>query len=162
MRSNGNTTAMFDIASVVRIFPRKNPEKLTKLWKLVFLIFFIMDKELCQWQLIGCYHFVMFITYNQLMWVFKVLFGYDRTPNKSVQPHFGSTNTNCTGLTDRQTHTQTFHENPHFVSVKGKTKKAVAFGLFVYPNFRRLDRGHLSNSQSRNPGIINSLIYKKN
>jgi hypothetical protein len=36
--------------------------------------------------------------------------------------------------TDRHTHTQTFHENPHFVSVKGKTKKAVAFGLFVYPN----------------------------
>ena len=85
-------------------------------------------------KLIGCYHFVMFITYNQLMWVFKVLFGYDRTPNKSVQPHFGSTNTDCTGLTDRHTDTQTFHENPHFVSVKGKTKKAVAFGLFVYPN----------------------------
>ena len=34
--------------------------------------------------------------------------------------------------TDRQTDRQTFHENPHFVSVKGKTKKAVAFGLFVY------------------------------
>ena len=57
-------------------------------------------------KLIGCYHFVMFITYNQLMWVFKVLFGYDCTPNKSVQPHSGSTNPNCTGLqTDRQTHT---------------------------------------------------------
>ena len=66
------------------------------------------------------------------MWVFKVLFGYDRTPNKSVQPHSGSTNPNCTG----HTHRQTYHENPHFVSVKGKTKKAVAFGLFVYPNFR--------------------------
>ena len=63
-----------------------------------------------------------------------MLFGYDCTPNKSVQPLFGSTNTDCTGLTDTQTHTQTFHENPHFVSVKGKTKKAVAFGLFVYPN----------------------------
>ena len=36
--------------------------------------------------------------------------------------------------THTQTDTQTFHENPHFVSVKGKTKKAVAFGLFVYPN----------------------------
>ena len=35
---------------------------------------------------------------------------------------------------DTQTDRQTFHENPHFVSVKGKTKKAVAFGLFVYPN----------------------------
>jgi hypothetical protein len=35
---------------------------------------------------------------------------------------------------DTQTHRQIFHENPHFVSVKGKTKKAVAFGLFVYPN----------------------------
>ena len=68
------------------------------------------------------------------MWVFKVLFGYDRTPNKSVQPHSGSTNPNCTG----HTHTQTYHENPHFVSVKGKTKKAVAFGLFVYPNLERI------------------------
>ena len=65
--------------------------------------FFCMAKELCQWQLIGCYHFVMFITYNQLMWVFKVLFGYDCTPNKSVQPLFGSTNTDCTGLTDTHT-----------------------------------------------------------
>jgi hypothetical protein len=27
------------------------------------------------------------------------------------------------------------HENPQFVSVKGTTKKADAFGLFVYPNF---------------------------
>ena len=36
---------------------------------------------------------------------------------------------------DTHTDTQTFHENPHFVSVKGKTKKAVAFGLFVYPNY---------------------------
>ena len=35
---------------------------------------------------------------------------------------------------DTHTHRQTFHENPHFVSAKGKTKKAVAFGLFVYPN----------------------------
>ena len=35
---------------------------------------------------------------------------------------------------DRQTDRQIFPENPHFVSVKGKTKKAVAFGLFVYPN----------------------------
>ena len=63
----------------------------------------ITRSELCQWKLIGCYHFVMFITYNQLMWVFKVLFGYDCTPNKSVQPLFGSTNTDCTGQTHRQT-----------------------------------------------------------
>ena len=41
---------------------------------------------------------------------------------------------------DTQTDRQTFHENPHFVSVKGKTKKAVAFGLFVYPKCRGCSR----------------------
>ncbi len=100
--------------------------------------------ELCQWQLIGCYHFVMFMTYNQLMWVFKVLFGYDCTPNKSVQPLFGSTNTDCTGLTDRQTD---FSWKPPLCqfTVKGKTKKAVAFGLFVFPI---LQKGNSSEYKS--------------
>ena len=78
-------------------------------------------------KLIGCYHFVMFITYNQLMWVFKVLFGYDRTPNKSVQPHFGSTNTNCTGQTDRQTD---FSWKPPLCQCKGKNKKSCCFWTF--------------------------------
>ena len=65
------------------------------------------------------------------MWVFKVLFGYDRTPNKSVEPHFGSTNTDCTGQTDRRF----LREKPEFLSAKGTTKKADAFVFFVYPNF---------------------------
>ena len=64
------------------------------------------------------------------MWVFKVLFGYDRTPNKSVEPHFGSTNTDCTGQTDRRF----LREKPMFLSAKGTTKKADAFDFFVYPN----------------------------
>ena len=41
------------------------------------------------------------------------------------------TNTNCTGHTDKLF----LPENPPFVHVKGTTKKADAFGLFVYPNF---------------------------
>ena len=54
-------------------------------------------------------------------------------------PLLGITDTDCTGRTDRQTDRQTdvvffLHENPQFVSVKGTTKKADAFGLFVYPN----------------------------
>ena len=40
------------------------------------------------------------------------------------------TNTNCTGHTDKLF----LRENPPFVHVKGTTKKADAFGLFVYPN----------------------------
>ncbi len=69
------------------------------------------------------------------MWVFKVLFGYDRTPNKSVEPHFGSTNTDCTGQTDRQTDRRFLREKPEFLSAKGTTKKADAFDFFVYPNW---------------------------
>ena len=50
-------------------------------------------------------------------------------------PLLGFTDTDCTGHTDRQTDIVFFlHENPQFVSVKGTTKKADAFGLFVYPN----------------------------
>jgi hypothetical protein len=49
-------------------------------------------------------------------------------------PLLGFTDTDCTG----RTYVVFFlHENPQFVSVKGTTKKADAFGLFVYPNFTR-------------------------
>ena len=47
------------------------------------------------------------------------------------EPLLSFTNTNCTG----RTHTLFLHEKPQFVSVKGTTKKADAFGLFVYPNW---------------------------
>ena len=40
------------------------------------------------------------------------------------------TNTNCTG----HTNTLFLLEKPPFAHVKGTTKKADAFGLFVYPN----------------------------
>ena len=46
-------------------------------------------------------------------------------------PLLGFTDTDCTGRTDVVFF---LHENPQFVSVKGTTKKADAFGLFVYPN----------------------------
>ena len=49
------------------------------------------------------------------------------------------TNTNCTGQTHKQTNKQTnklfLLEKPPFAHVKGTTKKADAFGLFVYPNY---------------------------
>jgi hypothetical protein len=48
------------------------------------------------------------------------------------EPLLGFTNTNCTG----QSHTLLLREKPPFVHVKGTTKKADAFGLFVYPNFQ--------------------------
>ena len=48
-------------------------------------------------------------------------------------PLLGFTDTDCTGHTDVVFF---LHENPQFVSVKGTTKKADAFGLFVYPNFK--------------------------
>ena len=47
------------------------------------------------------------------------------------EPLLRFTNTNCTG----QTHKLFLREKPPFVHVKGTTKKADAFGLFVYPNF---------------------------
>ena len=47
-------------------------------------------------------------------------------------PLLGFTDTDCTGRTDVVFF---LHENPQFVSVKGTTKKADAFGLFVYPKF---------------------------
>ena len=50
------------------------------------------------------------------------------------EPLLSFTNTNCTGRTHKQTNTLFLHEKPQFVSVKGTTKKAEAFGLFVYPN----------------------------
>ena len=46
-------------------------------------------------------------------------------------PLLGFTYTDCTGHTDVVFF---LHENPQFVSGKGTTKKAEAFGLFVYPN----------------------------
>ena len=58
-------------------------------------------------------------------------------PLTKVSNHFLVLQTQI--VLDTHTDTQTFHENPHFVSVKGKTKKAVAFGLFVYPNFVTCD-----------------------
>jgi hypothetical protein len=42
------------------------------------------------------------------------------------------------------------HENPQFVSVKGTTKKADAFGLFVYPNLSRALRVKNETSISEN------------
>ena len=51
------------------------------------------------------------------------------------EPLSGFTNTNCTGRTHKHTHKLFLHEKPQFVSVKGTTKKADAFGLFVYPNY---------------------------
>ncbi len=56
-------------------------------------------------------------------------------PLTTVSNHFLVLQTQI--VLDWQTHRHThrlFMKNPHFVSVKGKTKKAVAFGLFVYPN----------------------------
>ena len=84
------------------------------------------------------------------MWVFKVLFGYDRTPNKSVEPHFGSTNTDCTGQTDRRF----LREKPEFLSAKGTTKKADAFVFFVYPNSapKKLFKKKYAHRKS-NPGL---------
>jgi hypothetical protein len=46
------------------------------------------------------------------------------------EPLSGFTDPNCTGHTDRLF----LHENPHFLSAKGTTKKAEALELFVYPN----------------------------
>ena len=46
------------------------------------------------------------------------------------EPLLRFTNTNCTG----QTHKLFLLEKPPFAHVKGTTKKADAFGLFVYPN----------------------------
>ena len=46
------------------------------------------------------------------------------------EPLLSFTNTNCTG----HSHTLLLREKPPFVHVKGTTKKADAFGLFVYPN----------------------------
>ena len=51
------------------------------------------------------------------------------------EPLLRFTNTNCTGHTHTHTHTLFLLEKPPFVHVKGTTKKADAFGLFVYPNF---------------------------
>jgi hypothetical protein len=54
------------------------------------------------------------------------------------EPLSGFTNTNCTGRTNTHTHKLFLHEKPQFVSViKGTTKKADAFGLFVYPNLKK-------------------------
>ena len=47
------------------------------------------------------------------------------------EPLLSFTNTNCTG----RTHTLFLREKPPFVHVKGTTKKADAFGLFVYRDF---------------------------
>ena len=48
------------------------------------------------------------------------------------EPLLSFTATDCTGLTDKLF----FDEKPQLARVKGTTKKAEAFGLFVYPNFR--------------------------
>ena len=50
------------------------------------------------------------------------------------EPLLRFTNTNCTGHTHKQTNKLFLREKPPFVHVKGTTKKADAFGLFVYPN----------------------------
>ena len=46
------------------------------------------------------------------------------------EPLLSFTATDCTGLTDKLF----FDEKPQLARVKGTTKKAEAFGLFVYPN----------------------------
>ena len=48
-----------------------------------------------------CYVFIGFSEHDRLMWVFKVVFGFDRTPNKSSELLFCFTDTNCTGQTER-------------------------------------------------------------
>ena len=53
------------------------------------------------------------------------------------EPLLRFTNTNCTGHTHKQTNKLFLREKPPFVHVKGTTKKADAFGLFVYPNSNR-------------------------
>ena len=51
------------------------------------------------------------------------------------KPLSGFTDPNCTGLT----HKLFFDEKPQLARVKGTTKKAEAFGLFVYPNSNGID-----------------------
>ena len=48
------------------------------------------------------------------------------------EPLLSFTATDCTGLTDKLF----FDEKPQLARVKGTTKKAEAFGLFVYPNLK--------------------------
>ena len=55
------------------------------------------------------------------------------------EPLLSFTATDCTGLTNKQTNKLFFDEKPQLARVKGTTKKAEAFGLFVYPNFAFVD-----------------------
>ena len=61
------------------------------------------------------------------------------------EPLLRFTNTNCTGQTHKQTNTLFLLEKPPFAHVKGTTKKADAFGLFVYPNFQNIETAHLNS-----------------
>ncbi len=49
------------------------------------------------------------------------------------EPLLSFTATDCTGLTNKLF----FDEKPQLARVKGTTKKAEAFGLFVYPNSKQ-------------------------
>ena len=65
------------------------------------------------------------------MWVFSE-FSVSTAPLAKCLNHFWVLQTQI--VLDGQTNTLFLHEKPQFVSVKGTTKKADAFGLFVYPN----------------------------
>ena len=66
------------------------------------------------------------------------------------EPLLRFTNTNCTGHTHKQTNKLFLREKPPFVHVKGTTKKADAFGLFVYPNLLK-NTAEKSESHIRDP-----------
>ena len=63
------------------------------------------------------------------------------------EPLFGFTATDCTGLTDKLF----FDEKPQLARVKGTTKKAEAFGLFVYPNSVPICGSFFKNTQQLLP-----------
>ena len=90
--------------------------------------FFVMAKELCQWQLIGCYYFVMFITYNQLMEYLRC-FSVMTVPLTKVSNHFLVLQTQI--VLDTHTHRQTdFSWKPPLCQCKGKNKKSCCFWTF--------------------------------
>ena len=71
-------------------------------------------------------------------------------------PLLGFTDTDCTGRTDIVFF---FLEKPQFVSVKGTTKKADAFGLFVYPNWVPAVVPH-GGGQTKHKSTINHTVTR--
>ena len=127
-----NTVLLWMVASTIHKMWIQHSDSSKKNFKKVQLWDPPLPKYEKHRKLIWCYHFVMFITYNQLMWVFKVLFGYDCTPNKSVQPHSGSTNPNCTGHTHRHTH-RLFMKTPTLSVQREKQKKLLLLDFLSIP-----------------------------